>query len=128
MYGDARMVKQGLSALSVISRASGRSRAWTHRPVRSVKFVGQGDPTTEWVYSVNGRAWIKLGAKGKDALIARHASFVLARPGPAAGHPHRRDGSNADHLLGHAYLIRYDKRTRSTGTSRSATPPWFTRT
>ena len=87
----------------------------THKsPGRSVKFVGQGsDPTTEWVYSVNGRAWIKLGAKGqKTRWIARHASFVRAARDPDQRLVILTGGT--DQTLTtysrHAYLIRYDKR------------------
>lgn len=116
MFADARMVKTGLQRAE-----RNRKGKWSissidrlHSPGRSVVFVGQGkDPSDSWVYTVNGRAWIKLGAKGKDTRwIARHASLVRAK--------YDNDGhlviltSGTDRALTkltrHAYLIRFDAR------------------
>ena len=116
MYGDARMVKTGLERAERDLKGKWTvTSVDTHKsPGRSVKFVGQGsDPTTEWVYSVNGRAWIKLGAKGqKTRWIARHASFVRAARDPDQRLVILTGGT--DQTLTtysrHAYLIRYDKR------------------
>ena len=116
MYGDARMVKTGLERAE--RDLKGR---WTvtsvdkHKsPGRSVVFIGEGkDPTSQWVYSVNGRAWIKIGAKDKETRwIARHASFVRAARDQDRQLVILTGGT--DQTLTtysrHAYLIRYDKR------------------
>ena len=116
MYGDARMVKTGLERAE--RDLKGR---WTvtsvdkHKsPGRSVVFIGEGkDPTSQWVYSVNGRAWIKIGSKDKETRwIARHASFVRAARDQDRQLVILTGGT--DQTLTtysrHAYLIRYDKR------------------
>ena len=65
------------------------------------------------MYSVNGRAWIKIGAKDKETRwIARHASFVRAARDQDRQLVILTGGT--DQTLTtysrHAYLIRYDKR------------------
>ena len=116
MYGDARMVKTGLERAERDLKGEWTvTSVDTHKsPGRSVVFIGEGkDPTSQWVYSVNGRAWIKIGEKDKDTRwIARHASFVRA-----VRDQDRRlvilTGGTDQTLTTysrHAYLIRYDKR------------------
>jgi len=116
LFADARFVKTGL-------RRAERDRAgkWTlstvdklYSPGRSVAFVGPAkDPTASWVYSVNGKAWIKLGERGRSPrLLARKASFVRALL-DMAGKPVILTGGtdrSLTHLTRHAYLIRYDQR------------------
>jgi hypothetical protein len=116
MFGDVRMVKTGLQRAE--RNAKGK---WTvtsvdriHSPGRSVVFIGEGkDPTDAWVYTVNGRAWIKLGAKNqKTRWIARHASLARAGRDPDGKLVILTAGTDRSltHLTRHAYLIRFDKR------------------
>ncbi len=116
MFADARMVKTGLQRGERNTQGK-----WTitsvdkiQSPGRSVVFVGQGkDPTSAWVYTVNGRAWIRLGStKKKTRWIARHASLVRAARDPDGKLVILTGGTDRSltHLTRHAYLIRYDKR------------------
>ena len=85
-----------------------------HRPGRNSAFIGTGtDPTQEWVYTVNGRAWIKHGGVGKETrLIARHTSHLRALRDPKNRMVILTAGTDRSltHLSRHAYLIRYDER------------------
>ncbi len=119
MFGDARMVKTGLQRgeRDLKGKWTIKSIDKIQSPGRSVVFVGTGnDPTKEWVYTVNGRGWIKLGATGKKTRwIARHASLVRAGRDQDGELVILTGGTDRSltHLTRHAFLIRYDKRHKT---------------
>ncbi len=116
MFADARMVKTGLQRgeRNIKGKWTITSVDKLQSPGRSVAFVGKGkDPTSAWVYTVNGRAWIRLGSTNKKTRwIARHASLVRAARDQDGKLVILTGGTDRSltHLTRHAYLIRYDKR------------------
>jgi hypothetical protein len=116
LFADARLVKTGLKRGERDLKGK-----WTittidtiHSPGRNSAFIGMGaDPTQEWVYTVNGRAWIKHGGTGKETrLIARHTSHLRAMRDPKNRMVILTAGTDRSltHLSRHAYLIRFDER------------------
>jgi hypothetical protein len=117
LFADARMVRTGLQRAE-----RNRAGKWTTQtvdthfsPGRNAVFMGPAeDPTANWLYTVNGKAWIRRGRRGVGAteLILRHASNLRAGNDPDGHLVILTTGTDRSlvHITRRVYLVRYDKR------------------